>query len=126
MKGIEVNESSLGLLESPVIAKKDWVWKYAARENNANKKAPQDKKCDSISWRWIFAYNLSDLFLVSSAIFFEQIICISLSRGLRIGVVEQILYTDEDLFDSDRRPPSFFFVENRKANRSGRIDIGME
>ena len=48
-------------------------------------------------------------------------------RGrLDIGlVVEQLLDAEQDLLDGDVRLPVLLFVEDREADRSGGIDVGM-
>lgn len=40
-------------------------------------------------------------------------------------VVEQFLDAQQDLLDRDVRLPVFLFVEDREANCSGRVDVGM-
>lgn len=60
----------------------------------------------------IFLDKGSDTFVVSSAIFFEQVVGFSLRRRFRIWVIQKILDTEEYLFDRDSRLPPFVLIKD--------------
>lgn len=64
------------------------------------------------SWRRVLPHDLLDLFLVLGAILLEQVICFSLSRRLRVDLVQQHLDSQQNLLDRDCRFPAFFLIEN--------------
>jgi hypothetical protein len=76
--------------------------------------------------RWILTDDLFDFCLVRCPILLEQVIGFGLCRRFWIWIVEEILNTEENLLDGDSWLPSFFFVQDGKADGSGRIDVGME
>jgi hypothetical protein len=74
----------------------------------------------------VISDDLLDLLVVGSAVLAEQVVCLSLSRRLGVGLVQQRLNAEEDLLDGDGGLPAFLFVENGQANGSGRVDVGVE
>jgi hypothetical protein len=69
---------------------------------------------------------LLDLTLIRRSILLKEIICISLGWGIGIWVVQEILYANEDLSDSDCWFPAFLFVENRQTDGARWVDVRME
>ncbi len=67
-----------------------------------------------------------NLLLVSLPVLLEQVVCLGLSRGIGIGIVQQVLDAKENLFDGDCWLPTLLFVKDRKAYGAGWVDIGME
>ena len=51
---------------------------------------------------------------------------LGLGRILDVGVVEQVLDAEKQLFDGDGRPPILLLVQEREADRTRRIYIGVE
>jgi hypothetical protein len=49
-----------------------------------------------------------------------------LCRRVGIGIIEQVLNPNQDLFDGNGRTPTLFFVEDGEANGARRIDVGVE
>jgi hypothetical protein len=74
----------------------------------------------------VISDDLLDLLVVSSAVLAEQVVGLGLSRRLGIGLVQQRLDSEKDLFDGDGGLPAFLFVEDGQANSSGRVDVGVE
>ena len=56
----------------------------------------------------------------------EELVCFGLSGTVWVGVIEQVLDSNQDLFDGDCWAPSFLLVQNRQANGTGRVHVGME
>ena len=79
-----------------------------------------------LSWGWVFFHDSLYFLVVSLSVLLEQVIRVSLRRRLGIWVVEQILNTDENLFDGNGGFPAFFLIKDRKTHGAGRIDVGME
>jgi hypothetical protein len=79
-----------------------------------------------LSRRRVLADQATDALLVLGAVLFEQVVCLSLSWGFGIGIVEEILHAEQDLFDRNRWLPRFLLVEDRQANSSRGVDVGME
>lgn len=75
---------------------------------------------------WVLADDLLDLGLVCLTVLLEEIVCVGLSWGLWVWVVEEILDTEENLFYGDRGLPAFFFVEDRETNGTGGVDVGVK
>lgn len=63
-------------------------------------------------WCRILLDDVLDLLLVCCAILLEQVVCFRLGWRVWVGVVEQILNADQDVFDRDRWLPTFVFVQN--------------
>ena len=75
------------------------------------------------SWSGVFLHNSLDLRLVGWPILLEQVVSISLSRGIRVGIVEEILNAEENLFDGNSWLPTFFLVQDREANCTRGVDV---
>lgn len=67
-----------------------------------------------------------DLLVVGSAVLAEEVVGLGLGRRLGVRLVEQRLDAEEDLLDGDGGLPAFLFVEDRQADSSGRVDVGVE
>ena len=78
------------------------------------------------SWCWIIFDDLLDLSLVLRLIFLKNVVGFRLSGRVWIRIIQQILNTNDNLFDGDSRFPTLFFVENRQTDCAGWVDIGME
>lgn len=54
--------------------------------------------------------------------------CVGLGLGriLDVGLVEQVLDAEQDLFDCDRGAPVLLLVQQRQADGAGGIHVGME
>jgi len=76
--------------------------------------------------RRIIPNNAAYLLLVCHTILLEQVERVGLCGGLWVGLVEQRLDSEEDLFDSDGGLPAFFFVENGETYCAAGVDVGME
>jgi len=50
----------------------------------------------------------------------------ALGGTVGVGVVQEILYSHEDLFDGNGRAPAFFFIQNGQTNGPTGIDIGVK
>jgi len=61
---------------------------------------------------WVVPNNALDLALVRGPVFLEEIVSISLGWGVGVGVVKEVLNTEEDLLDGDSWLPTLFFVQN--------------
>jgi hypothetical protein len=46
----------------------------------------------------------------------EQVVGLRLCRTARIWFIQEILNSDQDLFQGNCGPPSFFLIENRQTN----------
>lgn len=57
--------------------------------------------------------NLADFSLVCGAILLEHVVGFGLRGRLGVGVIEQILDTQEDRLNCYGRAPGLFFVQNR-------------
>jgi hypothetical protein len=77
-------------------------------------------------WRRILLDDVLDLLLVGRPILLEQVERISLRRRLRVRLVEQRLYAQQNLLDRNRRLPAFFFVEDGQTDGAGGVDVGVE
>jgi len=66
--------------------------------------------------RRVLTDNAFDASLVLGAVLLEHIICLGLSWRLRVGIVEKVLDTQEDLLDGDGWLPGLFLVQNRQAH----------
>ena len=75
---------------------------------------------------WVLFDHLAHTFLISGSIFLENVVCICLRRRFGIGVVQQVLNSNENLLQCDRRAPGFFFIQDREANGARGIDIRVE
>jgi hypothetical protein len=75
---------------------------------------------------WVLANDAAHSLLVLDSVSLEQIIRLSLSRRLRVRVVEQVLDTQQNLLHRDGRLPSLILVQNRKTDRARGVDVGME
>jgi len=53
-------------------------------------------------------------------------VSLCLSRVLDVGIVEEILDADQELFDGDGRPPILVLVQETQADGSGWINVGVE
>ena len=67
--------------------------------------------------------NLLDLALIRSLVLLKEVERVSLSGTVRVGLVEQRLYTEQDLFDVNSGLPTFLFVEDRQTDGAGWIDV---
>lgn len=67
-----------------------------------------------------------DPLLVFYFIPLEEVVRLGLRGRLGVGIVEQILYAQKDLLDGNGRFPGLVFVEDRKADGAGGVDIRME
>lgn len=80
----------------------------------------------SFSRSWILTNDAANPLFVLDSVSLKKVVCLSLGRGLWIGIVEQILDTQEDLLHSNGRFPCLFFVEDREADGARRINVGMK
>jgi hypothetical protein len=67
-----------------------------------------------------------DLGLVCGAIFLEEVVGISLGWRVGVGVIEEVLNTEKNLLDGNRRLPTLFLVQNRQADGTRGVDVGVE
>lgn len=74
----------------------------------------------------VLANDALDSLLVLDLVPLEEIVRLSLRGGLGVGVVEEVLDSQEDLLDGDGRLPGFVFIEDREANSAGWVDIRMK
>lgn len=79
-----------------------------------------------ILWSWVLLDNLPDLALVCSLVLFEQVESVGLCWRLGVGLVEQRLNTQQNFFDVYCGLPTFFFVEDGKADGARGIDVRVE
>ena len=70
--------------------------------------------------------NVLDLLLVLRAILLEQVVCFGLCGRLRVGIVQQVLDAQQDLFDGDGGLPRLFLVQDAEADGAGRVDVRVE
>jgi hypothetical protein len=77
-------------------------------------------------WRGILLDDVLNLLLVRRPVLLKEVERIGLRGRLGVRLVEQGLYTEEDLLDRDRGLPAFFFVENGQADGAGGVDVRME
>jgi hypothetical protein len=49
-----------------------------------------------------------------------------LGGGVWIGIIQQVLNTNQDLLDGNGGTPAFFLVENGKANGARWIHVGVK
>lgn len=75
---------------------------------------------------WVFSYNPLDLVLICSPIPSEEVVCVSLSWRVGVGVIEKVLNSEEDLLDGDGRLPALLFIQDRQADGARGIDVGVE
>lgn len=78
------------------------------------------------SWGWIVFDDTLHLSFVSLAIFLEEIVSVCLSWGFGIGLIEELLNSEEDLLNGDGRFPALFLVQDRQADRSRGIHVWMK
>jgi len=71
-------------------------------------------------------HDLLDLLLIRAPILLEEIVCFGLGRGFGVGIVEEILNAEQDLFDGNGRLPTFLLIQNAEAHGSGWIDVGVK
>ena len=75
---------------------------------------------------WVVPHNPLDLAFICYSVLLEEIVCIRLSRGVWVGIIEQILDSKENLLDSDRRLPTLLLVMDGQTDSTGRVDVGVE
>jgi len=68
----------------------------------------------------------SDPLLVIGPVLTETGVGLGLGGVLDVGIVEEILDTQEDLLNGDGRPPVLLFVQDRETNCPGGINVGVE
>lgn len=56
----------------------------------------------------------------------EHVVRLGLGRGLRVGVVEEVLDAEEDLLDGDGWLPRLFLVQDRQADGARGVNVGVE
>jgi len=56
----------------------------------------------------------------------EQVVRLGLRGRFRIRLVQQVLDARQDLLHGDGRPPPLLLVQDGEADRSARINVGME
>ncbi len=76
--------------------------------------------------RRILAHDLLDPPFVLRPVSLEHVVSLRLSRGLGVGVVEQVLDAEEDLLDGDGRLPRLLLVQDRQADGAGWVDVRVE
>lgn len=59
--------------------------------------------------RILLDHSLDSPFVLNSVLF-EEIVCVGLGRRLGVGVVQEVLNTEQDLLYRDRRLPSLLLV----------------
>lgn len=74
----------------------------------------------------VLLYNFPYLPFICGTVIAVQVVGIGLRRRFGVWVVEEILDSEEDLSDGDSWSPRLLLIEDRKADRSGWIYIGME
>lgn len=67
-----------------------------------------------------------DLLFIGGLVLLEEIVCIGLSWRIRVGGVQELLNSKENLFDGDGGLPAFLLVQDREADSSGRVDVWVE
>lgn len=86
----------------------------------------QCRSDSALSSRRIFPRLLLNSSSVLRLVVNEQLVCFRLSRTIRIRIIQQILDSDQNLFESNRWTPALFFVQNGQTNGSRWINIGMK
>jgi len=76
--------------------------------------------------RRVLLDNLLDLALIRSLVLLKEVERVGLSGTVRVGLVEQRLYTEQDLFDINSGLPAFFFVEDGQTDGAGWVDVRVE
>lgn len=76
--------------------------------------------------RRVLPDNLLHSSFVRRAILLEEIVCVGLCRGFGVGIIKQILDTQQNLLNGDCRLPGFFFVQDRETDSAGGVDVGVE
>ena len=75
---------------------------------------------------WVVPHDSLDLVFIRGPILLEEIVGIGLSWGVGVGVVEEILNTEKNLFDRDGRLPVLLLVQNRQTDRARWVDVWVE
>lgn len=76
--------------------------------------------------RLILAHDSLDPPFVLSLVLLEHVVCLSLGRRFRVGVVQQILDAQQNLLDSNGWLPCLLLVQDGQTYRARRIDVGVE
>lgn len=74
----------------------------------------------------VFSRLLANSPVICSSVVPEHCIRVALRGIVNIGVIQQFLYSQKDLFDSNTRLPSLLFVQDRQTDGARWIDIRME
>lgn len=70
--------------------------------------------------------DLPHFLLVRGAVFLVEVVGLSLRGRLRVGVIQEVLDTQQDLLNRNRRFPRLLLVQNRKTDGSRGVDVGVE
>lgn len=79
-----------------------------------------------VSGRLVVLDDLPHLLLVRYTILLEQIVGLGLRWRLRVDLVEKHLDAEKDLLDGDGGLPGFLFIQDRKADGAGGVDVRVE
>jgi hypothetical protein len=74
----------------------------------------------------MFLDNLLNLPLISRPILLEQIIRIRLRGAVRVRIVQQSLYPQQNLLYGNRRFPSLLFIQDTQTHCPTRVHVGVE
>lgn len=74
----------------------------------------------------VLAHDTLDSLLVLDSVSLEEVVGLSLSRRLRVRVVEEVLDAEENLLHRDGGLPRLFFVEDRQAHGARGVDVRVE
>ncbi len=76
--------------------------------------------------RRVLSNDTSNLLLILSAFLLEELVGIGLCRGLRVGVVEEVLHAQKDLLDRDCRLPRLVLIKDGQTDRARGVHVGVE
>lgn len=68
----------------------------------------------------------SNTFLVLETVLTVNSVSLCLGRVLDVRLIQQILDSEQNLFDGDGRAPVLLFVQQRQTNGPGRVHVRME
>lgn len=76
--------------------------------------------------RRILTDHAANALLIFNLVPLEQVVCVGLRGRFGVGVVEKILDAKQNLLDRDGWFPRLFLVENRQADGTRGVDVGVE
>lgn len=76
--------------------------------------------------RGVVPHDLTDLPVILLGVAFEQGVCVCLRRRVGIGLIEQGLDSEDDVFECDGRLPVLVFVKDGQADGATGVDVRVE